>query len=547
MSSARTLPLGWERRALESFDGGRSHEVQRALAQLVEQIRVSLGADVAVAAYRARPGEPHARVLAAAGAEASALPLPNEPLWLAPLEGASRPQALRELALRSTMRPFALELVSALVVPWSHTSGRGWLVAGMLPGRVGEARLDLGRARGQVGSVRDAHVLAGLRGAARLQREVARAGERIAAAEGEAPDPGVVLAAVARAARALLGTEAAYVALPGADGSFAMASSHNVRTAAFRHLRIAPEQGLGGLASVEQQPIISFNYAEDRRLHDPPLAATLAEGLVSALCVPLLVGDAVAGLVYVANRELTPFTQADAAVLHELGRHAAAGLRRADLERQRRAATRQREREELAFRLHDSVVRGLTEISFEADAGFHVHEQPAVRDRFERIGLAVEGCLDAIRQELSRLVSPGERPAARTSLAELVEQLATPTSSRSVPRRVELLGARAGEAIPGPTASALLAIAHEALRNVDLHAGASEARVTLALDGASVRLTVEDDGRGLPDATAVALADEATGHLGVRRMRRAAEDVGGGVVVATGPRGGVLVEATLPA
>lgn len=547
MSSARTLPLGWERRALESFDGGRSHEIQRALARLVEQIRAALGADVALAAYRTRPGEPHARVLAAAGSDVAALPLPNEPLWLAPLEGASRPEARRELVLRSTMRPYELDLVSALVVPWSHTSGRGWLVAGMRPGRPGDARLDLARARGQVGRLRDAHVLAGLRGAGRLQREVARAGERIAAAEAEAPDPGTVLSEVARAARTLLGTEAAYAALPAADGTFSMSSAHNVRTAAFRHLRLEPEQGLGGLASAAQEPIISFNYAEDRRLHDPPIAATRAEGLVSALCVPLLADDAVVGLVYVANRELTPFTQADAAVLHELGRHATAGLRRVDLERQRAATTRQREREELAFRLHDSVVRGLTEISFEADAGFHVHEQPAVRDRFERIGLAVEGCLDAIRQELSRLVSPGQRAAPRTPAADLVEQLATPTSSRSVPRRVQVVGAAGADAVPGPTASALLAIAHEALRNVDLHAGASEALVTLELGAASVRLTVEDDGRGLPDATALALADEATGHLGVRRMRRAAEDVGGEVVVASGARGGVVVEATLPA
>ena len=88
--------------------------------------------------------------------------------------------------------------------------------------------------------------------------------------------------------------------------------------------------------------------------------------------------------------------------------------------------------------------------------------------------------------------------------------------------------------------SLLFSMAHNALTNVIRHAGASEVIINLDCDGEELRLSVSDDGAGLPPDY------EARGH-GFRNMRADAERMGGSLEVESdGDGGGTTVTCVVP-
>ena len=90
------------------------------------------------------------------------------------------------------------------------------------------------------------------------------------------------------------------------------------------------------------------------------------------------------------------------------------------------------------------------------------------------------------------------------------------------------------------TKSRLFTIAHNALANAFRHAGASRVLVDLDFRRDELRLSVSDDGVGLPDDY------EERGH-GFANMRADAERLGGRLVVETrGPTGGASVTCLMP-
>ena len=90
------------------------------------------------------------------------------------------------------------------------------------------------------------------------------------------------------------------------------------------------------------------------------------------------------------------------------------------------------------------------------------------------------------------------------------------------------------------TRSRLFSIAHNALTNAFLHAQAGKVEVRLEFEADGIRLSVSDDGVGLPD-------DYAERGRGFSGMRADAEWLGGRLIVETGGRdGGTTVTCETP-
>ncbi|MBO8185073.1 hypothetical protein JW592_06255 [Streptomyces sp. DW4-2] len=87
------------------------------------------------------------------------------------------------------------------------------------------------------------------------------------------------------------------------------------------------------------------------------------------------------------------------------------------------------------------------------------------------------------------------------------------------------------------TADHVIAVLSEALTNIARHSGADRAEVVLETDGQDVRLTVRDNGRGIP----------AGGRRsGLRNMAERAEQLGGGLQIGAQPGGGTTVVWSAP-
>lgn len=471
------------------------------------------------------------------------LPVPNEPLRLS--HAASRvPTSTRDVVLSSTVRHYQLELGSAVVVPWRDSSGRGWLIAGTLPESWNTGTLDLARARGFASRLRDKHEVAGLEGALRLRGDVAHAVRFVAEAGVTSDDVGVLLEAVVVAARMLLGTSVAYTSLPEPDSdAFVFATLLNIKTSPFRRLRMRIGQGLGGFTAEQLRTVRSLNYAEDSRLRDAPVEETLGEGILSAMCTPLIADGEILGLLYVGNRHLTPFTRTDVSLIEEFGAHATLGLKARQVESHRIELARKREQERLASDLHDSVVRALVEIGFHAREGLVVPTDPTLRNRLSIISHAAELCLEELRDQIAVLSPTGA--GAGMTVTELFESFRQTHCNTAEPSLVAR-GLEPWQRLPPEIAEGALRIGREALDNAALHAQAARRELTLAIVGGQVVLTVVDDGCGVPAGDAERFVTHEPRHFGLRGMRRTAERLGGTVSFVSPPEGGFVVEARIP-
>jgi signal transduction histidine kinase len=94
--------------------------------------------------------------------------------------------------------------------------------------------------------------------------------------------------------------------------------------------------------------------------------------------------------------------------------------------------------------------------------------------------------------------------------------------------------------LPDETETHLFRIAQEALTNVARHAGAKQVRMRLESAAGEIRLTIQDDGRGLGAART-----EGRG-LGLIGMRARARSAGGDATVRSKPGEGVLIEVRVP-
>jgi two-component system sensor histidine kinase UhpB len=88
----------------------------------------------------------------------------------------------------------------------------------------------------------------------------------------------------------------------------------------------------------------------------------------------------------------------------------------------------------------------------------------------------------------------------------------------------------------------LLRISQEALTNIARHAQASEAALSLHLDEKKVRLTIEDNGVGIPSLEGVR---RPRSH-GLKIMRERAEALEGNLQIVSAPGKGTKIEVAIP-
>ena len=152
----------------------------------------------------------------------------------------------------------------------------------------------------------------------------------------------------------------------------------------------------------------------------------------------------------------------------------------------------ERERAHVARELHDSVGQTLAAATFQVTAVANEIGDHAVSARLAEIRELLRTAVEEIRS-VSRSLHP--RVATDLGLPSALEALADATRQRSlVDVRVNI--DISGAVIPPALSTTLYRVAQEALRNVEKHADASEATVSLRVRAGYVELGITDDGQG---------------------------------------------------
>ncbi len=205
-----------------------------------------------------------------------------------------------------------------------------------------------------------------------------------------------------------------------------------------------------------------------------------------------------------------------------------------------RLATEERLR--IARELHDVLAHNISLINVQAGVALHLMDDnpEQARDALTAIKAASKETLTEMRSVLGALRAVDEEaPRAPTSglsvLPELTERMA------AVGVDVTLSSSGVERPVSGAVDLAAFRIVQEALTNVQRHAGAVPAFVSLDYGADELTIRVENG----PPLGAPSPAEPGTGH-GIAGMRERAAALGG--TLRAGPRadGGFVVVATLP-
>jgi signal transduction histidine kinase len=148
------------------------------------------------------------------------------------------------------------------------------------------------------------------------------------------------------------------------------------------------------------------------------------------------------------------------------------------------------------------------------------------------IGKTVESC-----RRIARAASPltESQGALVPGIRQLVSNVARPHSQRLRFSALE----QAAVSLDWDSRSHLYRITQEALANAIAHSGAANIHVRVVIDPQWVRVTVADDGCGIP-ADCV-----ARGGLGLQGMRFRASALDARLRIERRPKGGTLVECRI--
>ncbi|MEV8586913.1 GAF domain-containing protein [Streptomyces sp. NPDC051180] len=331
---------------------------------------------------------------------------------------------------------------------------------------------------------------------------------------GDADD---ALAVVAEQARRLADADAGIVLLPAEEGGLEIVAVSSPRPTRSLGVVIPPESAV--VKELLDGEAVFVNDAST----DPRMISRLTSAYGPSMMLPLQSGGRVLGaLAMPRTRGARPFTEAERTLATQFASQAALALMMAEAQRDRERLAVYEDRDRIARDLHDLVIQRLFATGMMLESAQRRSIVPAVRDG---VGKAVDE-LDVTIQEIRTAIfalqqGPAEAPSGlRTRVLREINMAAVPLGFKPAHRFLGAIDSTVGEL----TGKNLIAALREALSNAFRHAEADrievvvDATATLPDGVAGVRLSVADDGIGIP----------AGGRRsGLRNLARRAEALGG--------------------
>ncbi|MFJ3980915.1 sensor histidine kinase [Streptomyces fungicidicus] len=371
----------------------------------------------------------------------------------------------------------------------------------------------------------------------RLRERWLRANAEITHGLMSGSERGSALALIAERAREITGAALAVVAVPVADtDALTVELAIGQDAESHRGLVVPVDDGLLGRAFTGVAPVTSPDVAHDDRAFPGPRRHT---GLGPAVAVPIGSGEGVRGiLLLVRETGGNAFTDKEIEPLQGFAAQAAVAMELAERRQDAEQIAVLEDRDRIARDLHDLAIQRLfaTGMTLQSAGRFIEHKEAS-----ERVLRAVDDLdetIKIIRSTIFGLRAPTGPGAGGTGLrARAVRVVGEAAPVLGFPPSVRMEGLIDTQ-VSREAADHAVAVLSEALTNVARHARADRAEVILETDGRELRLTVEDNGVGIP----------AGGRRsGLRNMAERAEQLGGTLDVTGSAGGGTRLLWRVPA
>ena len=344
-----------------------------------------------------------------------------------------------------------------------------------------------------------------------------------------------VLGLIAERAGEITGSALAAVALPMEDtGALAVEIAVGMDAEAHRGLVLSMDKSLMGLAFSRAAPVTSGDVGHDERISlEPPRFG----GLGPAVAMPIGTGETGArGVVLLAREAGGPaFSATETETLQAFAAQAAIAMELAQRRQDAEQIAVLKDRDRIARDLHDLAIQRLfaTGMTLQSAGRFIEHQEAA-----ERVARAVDDLDETIKIIRSTIFGLRTREGgAGSGLRARVVRVAGETAQTlGFAPSVRMEGLLDTD-VPGDIADHAVAVLSEALTNIARHARAGRADVVLATDGREIRLTVSDDGVGIPPEGR---------RSGLRNMAERARQLGGAFELGNPSEGGTVLVWHVP-
>jgi signal transduction histidine kinase len=341
------------------------------------------------------------------------------------------------------------------------------------------------------------------------------------------------LTLIATHARAMSSAASAVVVAPDdSDGLMRVLAADGDGAAPLRGLQFSAAGTLTATVLETGEPSA---VTEIRRGVEPaPVLDRLPDG--PALLVPLGPLPRVRGvLVLVKDPGEPQFLGPAVRMLHAFASQAAVGLELADARKEAERHGLVDDRERIARDLHDVVVQRLFASAMSLTAAARLIDRPDVAARVERTVDDLDATIRQIRSTIFALQSTKE-DAADTLRGRLVSTVQAAAEQLGFAPGLQLVG-ELDNAVPDDLGDEVAPVLQESLSNVVKHAAASQVTAVVELTGGWLRVSVADDGVGLPAQRR---------NSGLANLAERAERLGGRFVAAPGVAGGTVVRWEVP-
>ncbi|WP_306189577.1 sensor histidine kinase [Streptomyces sp. MK5] len=201
------------------------------------------------------------------------------------------------------------------------------------------------------------------------------------------------------------------------------------------------------------------------------------------------------------------------------------------------------ERARLAREMHDSVAKTLHGVALAADglagsAGADRMDPALVKHQAELVARSARRAAAEARELLTDLRREHDPTHGTDVLVELAARTRDFGARTGLPAAYRPTGAPGVPPVPPAVARQILTIASEAMENAHRHAAPTRVDVEAGVHGDLLRISVYDDGRGLPPGTTLEQL-RRTGHFGLVGMVERAASVGARIRIGRGshPKG----------